>query len=63
MSYSELCIEERATIPVSFAQGMSVRQIADSWNTRLSKTLDWRMPLEVRAEVLKQSVGGPSTLQ
>ena len=28
MSYSELCIEERATIHVSLAQGMSMRQIA-----------------------------------
>ncbi|WP_189473050.1 helix-turn-helix domain-containing protein, partial [Litchfieldella qijiaojingensis] len=28
MSYSELSIEERATIQVSHAQGMSMRQIA-----------------------------------
>ncbi|WP_412031003.1 IS30 family transposase [Halomonas sp. M4R1S46] len=38
-------------------------EIADSLNTRPRKTLDWRTPLEVYAEVLKKSVGGPSTLQ
>ena len=37
--------------------------IADSLNTRPRKTLDWRTPLEVYAEVLKKSVEGPSTLQ
>ena len=38
-------------------------EIADSLNTRPRKTLDWRTPLEVYAEVLKKSVAGPSTLQ
>jgi len=38
-------------------------EIADSLNTRPRQTLDWRTPLEVYAEVLKKSVGGPSTLQ
>ncbi|MFC2992720.1 IS30 family transposase, partial [Halomonas tibetensis] len=38
-------------------------EIADSLNTRPRKTLDWRTPLEVYAEVLKKSVSGPSTLQ
>tara|TARA_R110000850_G_scaffold216179_2_gene341700 strand:- start:1362 stop:1862 length:501 start_codon:yes stop_codon:yes gene_type:complete len=38
-------------------------EIADSLNTRPRKTLDWRTPLEVYAEVLKKSVNGPSTLQ
>ncbi|SES31005.1 hypothetical protein SAMN04487958_11396 [Vreelandella subterranea] len=38
-------------------------EIADSLNTRPRKTLDWRTPLEVYAEVLKKSVGGPSTLK
>jgi len=38
-------------------------EIADSLNTRPRKTLDWRSPLEVYAEVLKKSVAGPSTLQ
>lgn len=38
-------------------------EIADSLNTRPRKTLGWRMPLEVYAEVLKKSVAGPSTLQ
>jgi IS30 family transposase len=37
--------------------------IADSLNTPPHKTLDWRTPLEVFAEVLKKSVTGPSTLQ
>lgn len=36
-------------------------EIADSLNTRPRQTLDWRTPLEVYAEVLKKSVGGPST--
>ncbi len=38
-------------------------EIADSLNTRPRKTLDWRTPLEVYAEVLKKSVAGPSILQ
>ena len=38
-------------------------EIADSLNTRPRKTLDWRTPLEVYAEVLKKSVAGPSALQ
>jgi len=38
-------------------------EIADSLNTRPRQTLDWRTPLEVYAEVLKKSVGGPSPLQ
>jgi hypothetical protein len=38
-------------------------KIADSLNTRPRKTLDWRTPLEVYAEVLKKSVEGPSILQ
>ena len=38
-------------------------EIADSLNTWPRKTLDWRTPLEVYAEVLKKSVAGPSTLQ
>ncbi len=38
-------------------------EIADSLNTRPHKTLGWSAPLEVCAEVLKKSVGGPSTLQ
>ena len=38
-------------------------EIADSLNTRPRKTLDWRTPLEVYAEVLKKSVAVPSTLQ
>ncbi|MCE8014423.1 helix-turn-helix domain-containing protein, partial [Billgrantia desiderata] len=29
MSYSELCIEERATIQVSLEQGLSIRKVAD----------------------------------
>jgi len=33
-------------------------EIADSLNTRPRKTLDWRTPLEVYAEVLKKSVVG-----
>ncbi|NIC38257.1 IS30 family transposase [Halomonas desiderata] len=37
--------------------------IADSLNTRPRKTLDWRTPLSVYAEVLKKSVAGPNTLQ
>ncbi len=37
--------------------------IADSMNTRPRKTLDWRTPLEVYAEVLKTSVAEPKTLQ
>lgn len=37
--------------------------IADSMNTRPRKTLDWRTPLEVYADVLKKSVAGPKTLQ
>ena len=37
--------------------------IADSMNTRPRKTLDWRTPLEVYADVLKKSVAGPQTLQ
>ena len=37
--------------------------IADSLNTRPRKTLDWRTPLEVYADVLKKSVAGPNTLQ
>ncbi len=28
MSYSELCIEERATLQVSLAQGLSIRKVA-----------------------------------
>lgn len=35
--------------------------IADSHNTRPRKTLDWRAPLEVYAEVLKTPVSGPAT--
>ncbi len=38
-------------------------EIADSLNTRPRKTLDWRTPLEVYAEVLKKSVAGPSIIQ
>ena len=38
-------------------------KIADSLNTRPRKTLDWRTPLEVYAEVLKKSITVPSTLQ
>lgn len=38
-------------------------EIADSLNTRPRKTLDWRTPLKVYAEVLKKSVADPSTLQ
>ena len=38
-------------------------EIADSLNTRPRQTLDWRTPLKVYAEMLKKSVGGPSTLQ
>lgn len=38
-------------------------EIADSLNTQPRQTLNWRTPLEVYAEVLKKSVGGPSTLQ
>mgnify|MGYP001156878969 CR=1 FL=1 len=37
--------------------------ITDSLNTQPRKTLDWRTPLEVYAEVLKKSVAGPGTLQ
>ena len=37
--------------------------IADSLNTRPRKTLDWRTPLEVYADVLKKSIAGPDTLQ
>ncbi len=37
--------------------------IADSLNTRPRKTLNWRTPLEVYAEVLNKSVAGPSTLK
>jgi transposase, IS30 family len=37
--------------------------IADSLNTRPCKTLDWRTPLDVFAEVLKKSVTGLITLQ
>lgn len=37
--------------------------IADSMNTRPRKTLDWRTPLEVYADVLKKSAAGPQTLQ
>jgi len=35
-------------------------EITDSLNTRPRKTLDWRTPLEVYAEMLKKSVIGPS---
>ncbi|BBI50693.1 hypothetical protein HORIV_31140 [Vreelandella olivaria] len=38
-------------------------EIADSLNTRPRKTLDWRTPLEVYAEVIKKSVADPSTIQ
>ncbi|WP_089660772.1 IS30 family transposase [Halomonas pantelleriensis] len=38
-------------------------EIADSLNTRPRKTLDWRTPLEVYAEVLKKSVADPNTIQ
>lgn len=37
-------------------------EIADSLNTRPRKTLDWRTPLEVYAEVLKKSVAGRARL-
>ncbi len=36
-------------------------EIADPLNTRPRKTLDWRTPLEIYAEVLKKSVADPST--
>lgn len=37
-------------------------EIADSLNTRPRKTLAWRTPQEVYAEVVKKSVAWPSTL-
>ncbi len=37
--------------------------IADSPKRRPLRTMDWRTPLEVYAEVLRKSGAGPSTLQ
>ncbi|WP_280564525.1 hypothetical protein [Chromohalobacter sp. 48-RD10] len=48
---------------LSFYSQGELDKIADSLNTRPRKTLVWRTPLEVYAEVLKKSAAGPSTHQ